>query len=84
MPKIRVWKLGSLEHKVLPTREAISKLKELLEENLGKQEILDIIWDCKLTVEEYEDGPDTSNILLALDSFDGKATLERINELARR
>ena len=30
--KIRLWKLGSLEHKVLPTQECVQKFRDVLKE----------------------------------------------------
>lgn len=53
MSKIRLWKLGSLEHKVYPTEKAVENLTAILEEaNKSEEDIYDIIWgpdiDCKV------------------------------------
>lgn len=50
---IRLWKLGSLEHKVYPTEQSFRKLKETLEKWDGISTI-DIIWDDGLKVEVIE------------------------------
>lgn len=47
---IRLWKLGSLEHKVYPKREAFEKLAEILEKWDGVS-TLDLIWDDMLNLE---------------------------------
>ncbi len=54
--RLRVWKLGSLEHKILPTPAAIQKLADLLVQWDGKSD-LDIIWGPELTVEQFDVGP---------------------------
>lgn len=48
---IRVWKLGSLEHKILPTETAISRLAEMLLNNVGGGSI-DLIWGPELDFKE--------------------------------
>lgn len=50
--KIRLWKLGSVEHKIFPTPQAIKKLREALTQN--SDGVIDIIWDDGLTVQEIE------------------------------
>lgn len=41
--KVRVWKLGSLEHKIVPGPDAISKFSEFLLNNVGGGTV-DIVW----------------------------------------
>lgn len=48
---IRVWKLGSLEHKILPTETAISRLADMLLNNVGGGSI-DLIWGPELDFKE--------------------------------
>lgn len=48
---IRVWKLGSLEHKILPTETAIGRLAEMLLNNVGGGSI-DLIWGPELDFKE--------------------------------
>jgi len=48
--KIRLWKLGSLEHKIIPTQSAIQKLEAMLEDIEGENEA-DIIWGPDVSVE---------------------------------
>lgn len=58
MSKIRVWRLGSLEHKILPTEAAINKLKSLLaniDENGG---VTDIVWGPDIDCIVVDDGED--------------------------
>lgn len=48
---IRIWKLGSLEHQILPTDAAIAKLADLLLNNVGGGS-MDLIWGPDLELEE--------------------------------
>jgi hypothetical protein len=54
--RLRIWKLGSLEHKILPTEQAIetlaTKIQEMLDNWDGKSD-LDLIWGPELTVETH-------------------------------
>lgn len=58
--KIRIFKLGSLEHKIYPTKTAVSKLAEILQSNVGGGTI-DLIWGPD--IELVESSTDTSNFL---------------------
>jgi hypothetical protein len=48
---IRIWKLGSLEHHILPTQAAIDKLNSILIHSTGGN-AMDLIWGPDITVEE--------------------------------
>lgn len=48
---IRLWKLGSLEHRILPTEEAISRLADMLMNNVGGGS-MDLIWGPEIDVVE--------------------------------
>lgn len=48
---IRIWKLGSLEYKILPTNAAIQKLSDLLLNNVGGGS-MDLIWGPDLELAE--------------------------------
>ena len=48
---IRIWKLGSLEHKILPTAAAYEKLSNVLLNNMGGGTI-DLIWTPDISLEE--------------------------------
>lgn len=48
---IRIWKLGSLEHQILPTDAAIAKLSDLLLNNVGGGS-MDLIWGPDLELDE--------------------------------
>lgn len=48
---IRIWKLGSLEHKIFPTDAAIAKLSSVLLNHVAGG-AMDFIWGPDLTIEE--------------------------------
>jgi hypothetical protein len=49
---LRVWRLGSLEHNVYPSQEAINRLAELLM-NRPEGQDMDLIWGPELDVMEF-------------------------------
>lgn len=67
---IRLWKLGSLEHRILPTPEGAARLAEVLLNNVGGGS-MDLIWGPELTLEET--GTD-------IHQFLGKAKYEPVLE----
>jgi len=48
--KLRVWKLGSLEHKIFPTEEVVQRLADILRKWDGESD-LDLIWGPDIQVE---------------------------------
>lgn len=48
---IRVWKLGSLEHEIIPTRDAIAHLSDILMNNVGGG-VMDLVWGPDLELVE--------------------------------
>jgi hypothetical protein len=54
MNKIRLWKLGSLEHKIAPSKKAAEQLRCVLD-NIKKDETTDIIWGPDISVIEISD-----------------------------
>lgn len=48
---IRVWKLGSLEHRIMPSKVAISRLAEMLTNNVGGG-VMDLIWTADIDLIE--------------------------------
>lgn len=60
MNKIRVWKIGSLEHKLAPTPEASSTLADMLGANVGGGTV-DVIWGPD--IELLETGSDIQKYL---------------------
>lgn len=48
---IRIWKLGDMKERILPTREAIARLSEMLLHNVGGGAI-DLIWGPDLQIDE--------------------------------
>lgn len=53
---IRLWKLGDIEKGIIPSKESIENLREILKKS-KEEEITDIVWsdDIKLEVIEYEE-----------------------------
>ncbi len=56
---VRIWKLGSLEHKIMPTPAAIAKLGAILENGVGQS--IDLIWGPEIEFEQHF--PDVDKIL---------------------
>jgi hypothetical protein len=58
--QIRIWRLGSIEHKILPTPQAIRKFKRMLKNELRKtydsEPALDIVWGPELSVTVIDTG----------------------------
>jgi len=48
---IRLWRLGSLEHKILPTNAAVQRLADMLINNVGGG-AMDLIWGPELEIQE--------------------------------
>jgi len=48
---VRLWKLGSLDHKVLPNKAAIDKLRNILASNTGGG-TMDLVWGPEISYQE--------------------------------
>jgi len=48
---IRLWTLGDLEHKILPTKSAINKLRNILASNVGGG-TMDLVWGPEIDFKE--------------------------------
>jgi hypothetical protein len=48
---IRLWKIGSLEYKILPKKEAIDKLRDILASNVGGG-TMDLVWGPEIEFQE--------------------------------
>lgn len=48
---IRLWKLGDLEHKILPTKSAIDRLRNILASNVGGG-TMDLVWGPEIDFKE--------------------------------
>jgi hypothetical protein len=48
---IRVWRLGSMEHQIMPTEAAIARLSEVLCNNVGGG-VMDLVWGPELDLVE--------------------------------
>lgn len=72
MAKIVLWKLGSLEHRIMPSRQAIEKLADMLRSGLQQKEIEDtmhVIWGPDLTI-EVVDVPDGVQHVVQMPNLD--------------
>lgn len=49
--QVRLWKIGDLEHKILPTKAAINKLRDILGSNVGGG-TMDLVWGPELDFKE--------------------------------
>lgn len=56
MAKIRLWKLGSLEHRIMPSRQAIETLQGILDGIPEGAKTADIIWGPDIDVQVVDDG----------------------------
>lgn len=65
LPRIRLWKLGSLEHGLCPSHETMQKLADILNNWDGKAD-LDLIWGPDISVEEFEIGEEDVNLVEGL------------------
>lgn len=75
---VRIWKLGSLEHRIYPTQEAINKLQECLNK-WDKKTDLDLIWGPELSMEQHLVSEDGINVIISSpDVKIVKNDLERI------
>jgi hypothetical protein len=53
--KIVLWKLGSLEHKIIPTQKTIDRFAEALEKCYTSDgERTDLVWDDSISVQSIE------------------------------
>jgi len=51
MKKIRLWTLGNLEHKIIPTESGVKRLRDIL--SIGKKssdKVVDLVWGPELNV----------------------------------
>jgi hypothetical protein len=62
--KIRLWRLGSLEHKILPTRASIQRFRDMLKECTEKDGEYDLVWGPEITVELVEIEDDVKNYIV--------------------
>jgi hypothetical protein len=73
-PKLRVWKLGNLEHKVMPTDTTMQRLADILTKWDGTSD-LDLIWDPSIEVQQLDVTDNTVDIILPVDAtVETKAT----------
>lgn len=85
--KIRIWKLGSLEHKILPTKEAVEKLAGIV---LGwdRETTLDLVWGPDLELVQLDVDSNTIDLLVTDGAVrlppEPKTKPNRLRRLARR
>ncbi len=75
--KIRLWKLGSLEHRITPTQQGLNKLRNILKESTAKSGEIDIVWGPELNVELIEIEDDVKNYIV---NEEGKLELIEPND----
>lgn len=75
--KIRLWKLGSLEHRIMPTQQGLNKLRNILKESTAKSGEIDIVWGPELNVELIEIEDDVKNYIV---NEEGKLELIEPND----
>lgn len=51
--QIRLWRIGSLEHKIIPRRDVINKLRDILASNTGGG-TMDLVWGPELDFKESQ------------------------------
>lgn len=59
---IRLWTLGSLEHRMVPNQAAIERLANILKDWDGKSD-LEIIWGPELRLTQYVADPNDRNVI---------------------
>jgi len=71
--------MGNLDHKILPTKEGVDKLRNILAANVGHED-LNVIWgpELTLTVDPDED-TDVKDIVKRMDE-DGSVTYYKVSE----
>lgn len=77
-PKLRLWKLGSLDHRIYPTDEAVQKLADILRNHVSGDKDIDLIWGPDLTVEEhYLDEADVNVIEIIKPDENGRIVIKK-------
>jgi hypothetical protein len=55
--KIRLWQLGNLDQKIVPTKEAVCRLQDLVSK-ADSEETINIVWENQtLKITEFNDNP---------------------------
>jgi len=84
MSKIRLWKLGSLEHRIFPTKAVADRLSNILANISDDEEITDIIWDPAIEVEVVDGDDDviiaSTDAAIALLESQGYSVLKPLSE----
>lgn len=76
--KIVLWRLGSLEHNIMPTQEALTTLRKILKDNIKDESIVNLVW-----------GPELDMVSLNVDVhveqiFDYDSIPDKIAELEKK
>ena len=48
---VRLWRIGDLDHKIIPTKAAINKLRDILASNVGGG-TMDLVWGPEIDFKE--------------------------------
>lgn len=60
MKKLRIWKLGSLEYNIVPSKESVELFRSFIENN----EVTDIIWSPDVELLEVDLEDDDINLVV--------------------
>lgn len=60
MKKLRIWKLGSLEYNIVPSKESVELFRSFIENN----EVTDIIWSPDVELLEVDLEDDDTNLVV--------------------
>jgi hypothetical protein len=77
MGKIILWTLGSLEHKIVPSKAAVQKLKDLLSSAREEGGMVDLIWGPDLDFKVVDNSPDDEHMIVeTMEEVDGLVTIK--------
>ena len=79
MTKIRLWTLGNLEHKIIPSQHMVNKLRHILNDNADKDE-LDLVWGPDLSLKCVDVGDEEVSDIIRCFDEDGNCTYYRVEE----
>lgn len=67
--RVRLWKLGSLDHRIAASPRAFDRLREVLQGIKPDDPLTDIIWDPAISVCEIEINPEGINVATGPDGI---------------
>lgn len=79
---IRLWTLGDLEHKILPTKGQVEQLSEILAENKTDDDVFDLVWGPAIDVKIVK--KDAVHQPLGLHVKQAQEVVDMINDEMRK